>query len=303
MTPRSSNEEGFERRFYGYPALAAWMAQDPENESLIFRRFNGLAARTLLHLQAQLIALESEITQQDDAAYHSREEKAHQASRNWEVLVECGSDSNRQEIKRLERLKESKEVLKEYYEIITLHSQVVEKGKPSHQALVAIREFVKGTARLDKDGYPSAVIAGEATNFLDDETDLLSLARPIEDNVLSRPLRTYWPFGKRSQVNVYDRTMIYKNSRIVQTVAALSLLLAAMLFIGAIVNLYFVQSPVAKLGLVAMYTIFFASSVALCTNAKRVEVFAATAAYAAVLVVFVSGDLGGSKRGGDLNGA
>jgi hypothetical protein len=33
----------------------------------------------------------------------------------------------------------------------------------------------------------------------------------------------------------------------------------------------------------------------LCTNARRAEVFAATAAYAAVLVVFVSGDLGGSK--------
>jgi hypothetical protein len=36
-------------------------------------------------------------------------------------------------------------------------------------------------------------------------------------------------------------------------------------------------------------------SVALCTNARKAEVFAATAAYAAVLVVFVSGDLGGTK--------
>jgi hypothetical protein len=44
-----------------------------------------------------------------------------------------------------------------------------------------------------------------------------------------------------------------------------------------------------------MYTLLFASSVAFCTNARRVEVFAATAAYAAVLVVFVSGDLGGAN--------
>jgi hypothetical protein len=73
------------------------------------------------------------------------------------------------------------------------------------------------------------------------------------------------------------------------------MVLAAVLLIGAIVNLYLVSKPKAKLGLVAMYTILFASSVALCTNARRAELFASTAAYAAVLVVFVSGDLGGSK--------
>lgn len=73
------------------------------------------------------------------------------------------------------------------------------------------------------------------------------------------------------------------------------MVLAAILLIGAIVNLYLVPNPKAKLGLVAMYTMLFASSMALCTNARRAEVFAATAAYAAVLVVFVSGDLGGTK--------
>ena len=62
------------------------------------------------------------------------------------------------------------------------------------------------------------------------------------------------------------------------------MLLAAILLIGAIVNLYYVSSPKAKLGLVAMYTALFALSVALLTTAKRAEVFAAAAAYAAVLV-------------------
>lgn len=44
-----------------------------------------------------------------------------------------------------------------------------------------------------------------------------------------------------------------------------------------------------------MYTILFASSVTVCTNARRAEISAATAAYAAVLIVFVSGELGGTK--------
>ena len=42
--------------------------------------------------------------------------------------------------------------------------------------------------------------------------------------------------------------------------------------------------------MIAGFTVLFAASVGLLTNAKRAEMFASTAAYAAVLVVFVSGD-------------
>lgn len=98
--------------------------------------------------------------------------------------------------------------------------------------------------------------------------------------------------------DLFRRTSIYKNTHITRTVALLDLLLAAVLLIGAIANLYFVTKQAAKLGLIAMYTILFAASVTLCTNARRAEVFAATAAYAAVLVVFVSGELGGGGAGG-----
>jgi hypothetical protein len=59
--------------------------------------------------------------------------------------------------------------------------------------------------------------------------------------------------------------------------------------------LYFVKSEKIKLGLVAGYTTAFALCVAVLTNAKRAEVFGACAAYAAVLVVFVSSDLGESN--------
>ena len=73
-------------------------------------------------------------------------------------------------------------------------------------------------------------------------------------------------------------------------------------------------SPDWRLGLIATFTTLFAASVGLLTNARRAELFAATAAYvylplvslkrvadhdvyryAAVLVVFVSGDLGNSQ--------
>lgn len=75
-------------------------------------------------------------------------------------------------------------------------------------------------------------------------------------------------------------------------VAWFSTCLAALLLIGAIVILYKVRDPDWRLGLIAMFTCLFAGSVGVLTNARRAELFAATAGYAAVLVVFVSGDLG-----------
>jgi len=49
-----------------------------------------------------------------------------------------------------------------------------------------------------------------------------------------------------------------------------------------------------RLGMLALFTALFASVVGLLTNARRAEIFASTAAYAAVLVVYVSGSLGPS---------
>ena len=74
-------------------------------------------------------------------------------------------------------------------------------------------------------------------------------------------------------------------------VAWLSTSLAALLLIGAIVILYKVRDPDWRLGLIAMFTCLFAGSVGVLTNARRAVLFAA-AGYAAVLVVFASGDLG-----------
>jgi hypothetical protein len=62
-------------------------------------------------------------------------------------------------------------------------------------------------------------------------------------------------------------------------VAILSTVLAALLLVGAIASLYAVKSTSTKLILIAVYNILFAISVGLLTNARRVELFAATAAY------------------------
>lgn len=152
------------------------------------------------------------------------------------------------------------------------------------------------------------LIYGLAQNFLSEENekDLVALKPPQETDFLTRLLQNHWSTFQRNKISTHanpdptDRTAIFENKYIIRTVALIDMLVAAILLIVAITSLYIVENEKAKLGLIAVYTVLFAVSVALLTKARRAEVFAATAAYAAVLVVFVSGDFGGERGKGGV---
>jgi hypothetical protein len=100
----------------GYPSLAAWIARDPDHEAFVFRKFNRLAARNLLHLQSQLITLEHEIDQLDEEARQNADYEARQSSRRWETLVRRAGEGEELEEKRLAKTEELKTKIGEYRE-------------------------------------------------------------------------------------------------------------------------------------------------------------------------------------------
>ena len=87
-------------------------------------------------------------------------------------------------------------------------------------------------------------------------------------------------------------TEYYSERHVVLCAAVISTLAAAVLLLGAILALRAVQNEKLLLGLMGMFMALFAGSVAVLTTARRVEIFASTAAYAAVLVVFASSPRG-----------
>ena len=87
-------------------------------ETFIFRKFDRLAARNILHLQAQLVALEHKIDDLDEEARRSEDFEARQASRRWETLMKYADDAARSEKKRVEKLDKLKGVFKEYCKLI-----------------------------------------------------------------------------------------------------------------------------------------------------------------------------------------
>jgi Family of unknown function (DUF6594) len=68
--------------------------------------------------------------------------------------------------------------------------------------------------------------------------------------------------------------------RVVWIVATLSIVLSALLLLGALLAFYFI--PTTRMGkrlaVIGVFTVVFAASIGVLTNAKRGEIFAATAA-------------------------
>lgn len=128
--------------------------------------------------------------------------------------------------------------------------------------------------------------------MLKEADDLVALRKPADEDILSKFLQDHWAFQSHKGTDPLDRTTIYKGRHITRIVSMISILFAAVLLVAAIISLYVVDNPTTKLGLVVAFTFIFALSIALLTNARRAEIFGSVAAYAAVLVVFISGNLG-----------
>jgi dipeptide/tripeptide permease len=60
------------------------------------------------------------------------------------------------------------------------------------------------------------------------------------------------------------------------------------LLLGAILSLYFVENALWRIGIIVLFTLLFAACAVFLADGRRLAVFGACAAYAAVLVVIVS---------------
>ncbi|CEI70987.1 hypothetical protein FVEN_g9651 [Fusarium venenatum] len=272
----------------GFPSLAHFIASDRDGTSAIFKRFNRLAARNLLVLQSELAELEAKLDSYDDADQTSRESL--QTLRNWEVY----KAKNEENSDRRKLLREIQITLKDYREAILFEGTLATIPQPDRRTLKAFRiHFFHGRPEESRD-FP--MLGGRSSNLYDDPDDLLVLHTREPPDRLTTFVQDYFGFlfeEPDTHVATAGSSISYASGKRISTfISWLSTILAALLLIGAILVLYNTNSDNLKLGLIALFTVLFSASIGLLTNAKRAEVFGATAAYAAVLVVFVSGDLG-----------
>ncbi|KAI0102158.1 hypothetical protein GGR51DRAFT_562829 [Nemania sp. FL0031] len=274
----------------GYAAVAGWIALDPDNETFVFRKFDRLAARNLLCIQSELLSIEKELAVFDsqDARAAQDDLRAKDTARTWETLVSRSRAGHDESKRRMELLENLRAKLKEYHEALLLQSQIAQLRRPNKRVLETLRHWFK---------RPEPMLGGEAKKYLDDENDLVALKTSEELDYLSQFLRRHWTVNTESTRDGRAKIGRFNERSVSLATSVITIVVAAFLLIGSITGFYFVQSDIVKLALIAAFTSVFALSLVLITNARRAEIFAATAAYAAVLVVFVSGDISSSSNG------
>ena len=80
----------------GNPSLADFLAQDPDHETYVFRKFKKLAVRNLLYLQGELSALEEQVEALEHGAAKSDDPEVHLSMRSWRVLDENAQKPGRE---------------------------------------------------------------------------------------------------------------------------------------------------------------------------------------------------------------
>jgi len=277
-SPPSHRKEGF-------ADVARWIAVDPDNETFIYRKFDELAARNLLYLQSELLSFQKQLNELDKSDANSDDMDLKDASRTWETLTQQCDSGNEEARVRMDWIVRIRGKLKEYHEALLLQNEIAKLKRPNKRVLDVYRQWFK---------KPYPVLGGQAKTFLDASDDLVALNTSPEADYLSLFLRRHWPAKKELSRDGLHHIGRFNENSISIAVAVISIFVAAVLLVGSITGLYLVTSDAAKLGMVAAFTAAFALSIGLMTNASRAEIFAATAAYAAVLVVFVSGNISNS---------
>ncbi|KAL2054230.1 hypothetical protein ABVK25_005371 [Lepraria finkii] len=256
----------------GYPQFSALIGADPAFH--ICRRFSRARMRLLVYAQDRITRLEEELDRID------------QEESNPLFLGANRIDSNPN---RLQALKNLEQALEVYDGLLDRNSKALSFHKATARDVESLRRWVDGTGCL----------ARNETTFLQHEKDLMKLVAPfdtatakveplIEDALifLAGKLHLSLPRAVSSDDNVFFLSPKYLRilTQLIICVVTVTVLWVPTMILDSI------QSRVGLLFGMFCAAGLFTLVMSLFSQARTVEVFVAGAGYAAVLVVFISGN-------------
>ncbi|KAH7348762.1 hypothetical protein BKA65DRAFT_267058 [Rhexocercosporidium sp. MPI-PUGE-AT-0058] len=286
----------------GYSKLATFMT---EKHHPIIRKYQHLAARDLLLLQAELCHLDYEyeaVVKQSST--FGDERKSY--DQDWLLMHTAstrGFPPAQWEISLATRAK-----LREYYSAIAQYSEIASIRQPKDSERSILNEWIGskslgggcGFIGRDLGGYEQPSVY-EAVHHSD--LAILSDSHGEGDlftKFINGPLLAFYHYFRRytratlpidpenPSVGNNSSGLHHYNPRHVETVTTiLGTVFSSLAPLVSIIVLSFVLNPRTRLGLVCAFTVLFSFSLAIATKARRVEIFAATAAFASVQVVFI----------------
>ncbi|KAL4951070.1 hypothetical protein BDW69DRAFT_196737 [Aspergillus filifer] len=270
-----------------YDSLASLMASDKGLS--IFRSFKRLNAKNLSYYQAEIVNAEAQLQELIDEDRDSNDvyrEKYHASVRH---LKEWEEDPPAPQWKKFLELRA---LLEKYNTALLQHAEILRLKEPH----VNDREVLR--AWLDERSY---WLNGEEHDQWfgkreQNTEDLITLAGRYE-NV--DPFTKWWiqtvipayhaRFGYRDSVPDPEMgTVYYDDEKIKRWTRFVSTIVSSVIPATSMIALYLVKNMIVRLVLIIIYNIAFSVILGFLTKARRVEVFAASTAFAAVQVAFIT---------------
>lgn len=263
-------------RYRGYPAMCRWMASD--DDFFVIRKFGEVAARVLLRMQDRIVQLEEELHKQDQiSAEHS---------------LHSGTFRKEKNLTRDEIMDELTWRLKEYQRFALDHSQMKDRTEATKFQVSNVLKWIEGANKkviekdeqefLQKDWDLIPVVPKARTplrRFID-HFDVLRLPRCLRNRVLNQRLYSEEDFEMTS-------TVYSKDSLVDKLVTFITIFLGLGMLIGPLWWLQNLSNNENRLGVITGFLFIFTAILSILTVAKPFEVLAATAAYGALLMVFM----------------
>ncbi|KAF2820084.1 hypothetical protein CC86DRAFT_374782 [Ophiobolus disseminans] len=285
-----------EIKSHGYNRMARMMGKS--DNLAIFRRFNDLNMLTLLDLQSEIQVLRDRLYLQCEKDFEDGEK----FSTSMAKLRGSPSTGNSAQLTLLSSIRTK---MNEYNVLLLQVSELSKLAKPHKSYLTRLRKWLGDRKGGMQDGvfehleswvWKEQDHRGEPTQH-----DFVTLAEPkVERDYFTRaviyPLVTFYHvvwgrkhLNKQNAVDLESGVVEYDEEKLDRVGMVISTILASILPVIAVLGLFFVDDLLKRIYIMIGITGGFAGLLALLSNGKgkRIEIFAATATFAAVEVVFI----------------
>ncbi|CAN9467260.1 unnamed protein product [Alternaria alternata] len=285
----------------GYARLAAFNAS--EQNFMLYRGFSNVHARLLLSHQASIQKLEAELDDMD-RFHNTLPEASKKRLRSWDLDVaacrqekeEAKEDGDEDEARTREDILEELRIkVNRYDELLIKARELISFQRPTERDYQSVRNWF----------HNSAPLVDEEQDYILWKEDIVTLRHGREwagfdgmveamlHKIDSRPIQWLFRTDDQRRKSTDKRNYYFAPSRVSTlvnlciTVALFLLLVAPVLAMYRLSTIKTTECVFAAIGVLMVFTLLFAAAMSLLTKAKRHELFAAAAAYCAVLVVFV----------------